>query len=248
MKSLGIIPARYASSRFPGKPLVEINGKPMIQRVYEQAKKASAINEVIVATDDERILKLVEGFGGNVILTSEHHKSGTDRCNEVVEKLKRENKDFEVVVNIQGDEPYINPEQINQVVSCFVDPKVNIATLAKRITSTEELFNNNINKVIFDKSNNAIYFSRFAIPFQQNVPTEKWLEKINYFKHVGIYSYRSVILSEITALKRSKLEISESLEQLRWLENGYKIRVMQTDFESIAVDTPEDLSKFLNIS
>lgn len=248
MKSLGIIPARYASSRFPGKPLVEINGKPMIQRVYEQAKKASAINEVIVATDDERILKLVEGFGGNVILTSEHHKSGTDRCNEVVEKLKRENKDFEVVVNIQGDEPYINPEQINQVVSCFVDPKVNIATLAKRITSTEELFNNNINKVIFDKSNNAIYFSRFAIPFQQNVPTEKWLEKINYFKHVGIYSYRSVILSEITALKRSKLEISESLEQLRWIENGYKIRVMQTDFESIAVDTPEDLSKFLNIS
>lgn len=248
MKALGIIPARYASSRFPGKPLVEINGKPMIQRVYEQAKKASAINQVIVATDDERILKFVEGFGGNVILTSEHHKSGTDRCNEVVEKLKSKNKDFEVIVNIQGDEPYINPEQINQVVSCFSDPNVKIATLAKQISSTDELFNNNINKVIFDKFNNAIYFSRFAIPFQQNVPAEKWLEKVNYFKHVGIYAYRSATLSEITSLKRSKLEISESLEQLRWLENGYKIRVMQTDFESIAVDTPEDLSKFLNIS
>lgn len=248
MKALGIIPARYASSRFPGKPLVEINGKPMIQRVYEQAKKASAINQVIVATDDERILKFVEGFGGNVILTSEHHKSGTDRCNEVVEKPKSKNKDFEVIVNIQGDEPYINPEQINQVVSCFSDPNVKIATLAKQISSTDELFNNNINKVIFDKFNNAIYFSRFAIPFQQNVPAEKWLEKVNYFKHVGIYAYRSATLSEITSLKRSKLEISESLEQLRWLENGYKIRVMQTDFESIAVDTPEDLSKFLNIS
>lgn len=248
MKALGIIPARYASSRFPGKPLVEINGKPMIQRVYEQAKKANSLNEVIVATDDERIIKFVEGFGGKVALTSENHKSGTDRCNEVMEKLQLKNKDFDVVVNIQGDEPYINPEQINQIVSCFTNPEVNIATLAKRILSPEELFNNNINKVVLDNSNNAIYFSRFAIPFQQNVPMEKWLEKVNYFKHVGIYAYRSTALGEITALKRSKLEVSESLEQLRWLENGYKIRVMETDFESIAVDTPEDLSKFLNIS
>ncbi len=248
MKVLGIIPARYASSRFPGKPLTDINGKSMIQRVYEQASKSGSLNKVIVATDDNRIKSVVEAFKGNVILTSENHKSGTDRCNEVVESLRLKNQIFDVVVNIQGDEPYINPNQITQEVSCFANLDVEIATLAKRITSTDELFNTNINKVIFDKSGNAIYFSRHAIPFQQNEPKENWLNKVDYFKHIGIYSYRSATLKKITALQRSKLEIAESLEQLRWLEDGYKIRVIETEYESIAVDTPEDLSKFLNIS
>jgi len=247
MKVLGIIPARYASSRFPGKPLVDIRGKSMIQRVYEQAIK-SGLNRVIVATDDERIKSAVESFHGNVIITSADHSSGTDRCKEVVEKLHAENQKFDIIVNIQGDEPYINPEQIKQVISCFSARDVEIATLAKRITSSGELFNNNINKVIFDKLNNAIYFSRFAIPFQQNEPTENWLEKADYYKHIGIYAYRSATLSKITDLERSKLEIAESLEQLRWIENGYKIRVMETEYESISVDTPNDLSNFLNIS
>ncbi len=248
MKVLGIIPARYASSRFPGKPLIEINGKSMIQRVYEQASKSDSLDKVIVATDDDRIKHAVEAFDGNVMLTSENHKSGTDRCNEVIESLSLENHFFDVVVNIQGDEPYINPTQINQVVSCFSDLGVEIATLAKRITTQEELFNSNINKVIIDKTKNAIYFSRHPIPFQQNEPQKNWLNKFDYFKHIGIYAYRTEILEKITKLQRSKLEIAESLEQLRWLENGYKIRVMETDYESIAVDTPEDLSKFLNIS
>jgi len=248
MKVLGIIPARYASSRFPGKPLTEINGKSMIQRVYEQASKSDSLNKVIVATDDDRIKNAVEAFNGDVVLTSENHKSGTDRCKEVIESLSLENQFFDVVVNVQGDEPYINPNQINQVVSCFADLDVEIATLAKRITAHDELFNSNINKVIFDKAKNAIYFSRHPIPFQQNEPTENWLNKFDYFKHIGIYAYRTEILKKITMLQRSNLEIAESLEQLRWLENGYKIRVMETDYESIAVDTPEDLSKFLNIS
>jgi len=248
MKVLGIIPARYASSRFPGKPLVDINGKSMIHRVYEQANKSGSLNKVIVATDDQRIKNAVEAFNGQVMLTSEKHSSGTDRCSEVVSSLHSKNQEFDIVVNIQGDEPYINPKQISQVVSCFSDPDVQIATLAKQITSTKELFSSNINKVIFDKSNDAIYFSRFAIPFQQNTPEEQWLEKFNYFKHIGIYAYRSETLNKITCLERTKLEIAESLEQLRWIENGYKIRVMETDYESIAVDTPDDLSKFLNIS
>jgi len=248
MKVLAIIPARYASSRFPGKPLIDINGKSMIQRVYEQASKSDSLNKVVVATDDDRIKSAVEAFNGNVMMTSENHKSGTDRCNEVVESLRLKNQSFNVIVNIQGDEPYINPEQINQVVSCFSSSEVEIATLAKRITLPEELFNNNINKVIFDKLNNAIYFSRHAIPFQQNEPKENWLNKVDYFKHIGIYAYRSETLEKITTLQRSKLEIAESLEQLRWLENGYKIRVMETEYESFAVDTLEDLSKFLNIS
>lgn len=248
MKVLGIIPARYASSRFPGKPLTVINGKSMIQRVYEQASKCDSLNKVIVATDDDRIKSAVEAFKGNVILTSENHKSGTDRCSEVVEFLGVENQIFDVVVNIQGDEPYINPQQISQVVSCFSNQDVEIATLAKRISSSDELFNTNINKVIFDKAGNAIYFSRHPIPFQQNKPKENWLDNLEYFKHIGIYAYRSKTLSEITALQQSKLEVAESLEQLRWLENGYKIRVVETEYESVAVDTPEDLSKFLNNS
>lgn len=248
MKVLGIIPARYASSRFPGKPLADINGKSMIQRVYEQSLKSTSVDEVIVATDDKRIVQAVLDFNGTSVLTAEDHPSGTDRCNEVVEKLKLENKVFDVVVNIQGDEPYINPEQISQVVSSFKNPEVNIATLAKKIDSSEELFSENINKVIFDLSGNAIYFSRNPIPFQRNFPKDQWLENHTYFKHIGIYAYRPETLKVITQLKQSKLELAESLEQLRWLENGYKIFVKDTGFESIAVDTPADLSKILNKS
>jgi 3-deoxy-manno-octulosonate cytidylyltransferase (CMP-KDO synthetase) len=248
MKVLGIIPARYASSRFPGKPLAIINGKSMIQRVYEQSLKAGVLNELIVATDDTRILNAVLDFQGSAILTSQDHQSGTDRCNEVVKKLEQKNKVFDVIVNIQGDEPYINPKQIEQLVGCFSNPEVNIATLVKTLNRHDDLWNENINKVIIDKLGNAIYFSRHPIPFQQNIPRENWVESFTYYKHIGIYAYRSKTLSEITKLERSNLEVAESLEQLRWLENGYKIQVKETDFESVAVDTPEDLSKFLNKS
>jgi len=248
MKVLGIIPARYASSRFPGKPLVDINGKPMIQRVYEQSLKSGVLSELVVATDDSRIMETVMDFKGVAILTSELHQSGTDRCNEVVGKLKQKNKVFDVIVNIQGDEPYINPKQIEQLVGCFSDSEVCIATLVKKLSRQDDLFNKNINKVIFDNSGNAIYFSRHPIPFQQNIPNEKWFESFTYYKHIGIYAYRPRTLGEITKLERSKLEVAESLEQLRWLENGYKIQVKETDFESVAIDTPEDLSKFLNKS
>lgn len=248
MKSLGIIPARYASTRFPGKPLTMIQGKPMIQRVYEQAQKASSLTEVYVATDDARIEKVVLGFGGKVKMTSTSHQSGTDRCAEVLESLEKEGKDFDIVVNIQGDEPTINPGQIDIVVESFEDPSVDISTLAKKIDTNEELFNSNVIKVIKNQLNNAIYFSRHPIPFQQNKDQSKWLEGFDYFKHIGIYAFRSGILKSVTNLDRSPLEISESLEQLRWIENGYAIRIEETNFESIAVDSPEDLSKFSNIS
>ena len=248
MKSLGIIPARYASTRFPGKPLAMIQGKPMIQRVYEQAQKALSLTEVYVATDDPLIEIVVHGFGGMVKMTSTTHQSGTDRCAEVLKQLEKNGEIFDIVVNIQGDEPTINPGQIDIVIESFEDTSVDISTLAKKIESEEELFNSNVIKVIKNQLNNAIYFSRHPIPFQQKKNHSKWLEEFDYFKHIGIYAFRSGILKTITKLKRSPLEISESLEQLRWIENGYSIHIEETNFESIAVDTPEDLSKFSNIS
>ena len=248
MKALGIIPARYASTRFPGKPLAMIQGKPMIRRVYEQAQKATSLSEVYVATDDERIVKAVLDFGGKVKMTSSEHQSGTDRCAEVLDLLEKEGNVFEIVVNIQGDEPIINPGQIDIVIESFKDASVDISTLAKKIETTDELFNPNVIKVVKDLFDNAIYFSRHPLPFQQNKVQSTWLEGFDYFKHIGIYAFRSEILKSVTQLKRSPLEISESLEQLRWLENGYAIRIEETGYESIAVDTPEDLSKFSNIS
>jgi 3-deoxy-manno-octulosonate cytidylyltransferase (CMP-KDO synthetase) len=246
MKIIGIIPSRYASTRFPGKPLVMIGNKPMIQRVYEQAIKSSSLNDVWVATDDSRIELAVTEFGGKVILTSDKHKSGTDRCIEVIEKLEAQNLSFDVVVNIQGDEPFIDPAAIDTLAGGFQNPQIQISTLAKKITNLSELFNSNINKLITDKHHNAIYFSRHPIPFVTNHEKDSWLQHFDFYKHIGIYAYRTEILKDITSLEISTLEKAESLEQLRWIENGYKIHVEFTDYESIAVDTPEDLLKIIN--
>ena len=248
MNFIGIIPARYSSSRFPGKPLVMINGKSMIQRVYEQAEKVDVLSDIIVATDDERIYNHVKNFNGKVMMTSPNHQSGTERCNEVIEYLKKSSpgKKSDIVINIQGDEPLIDPVQIKKVASCFTNKNIQIATLLKKISSNEELFNFNIVKSVFGKNNQAIYFSRQPIPFLIGKKNSEWLNFCNYYKHIGIYAYRADILKEITNLKPSPLEIAESLEQLRWLENGYKINIALTDIESYAVDSPEDLKKFIN--
>lgn len=233
MKILGIIPARYGSTRFPGKPLADIGGKSMLQRVYEQSLKCKALSKVIVATDDERIADNVKLFGGDVAITSASHQSGTDRCAEVVQQLK---SNFDTVINIQGDEPFIDPAQIELLASCFADSKTEIATLIKKLTREEDIRNPNIVKVISDYQNNAIYFSRAAIPYRRNPEAE-----IAYFKHIGIYGYRTETLLKITKLPQGSLEKAESLEQLRWVENGYKIQVKETETETLSIDTPDDL-------
>jgi 3-deoxy-manno-octulosonate cytidylyltransferase (CMP-KDO synthetase) len=240
MKIIGIIPARFASTRFPGKPLIDIGGKSMIQRVYQQAKKSGSLTDVVVATDDVRIEEHVKAFDGNVVMTSKTHQSGTDRCFEAIRNFSA---DADVVINIQGDEPFIFPEQIDLAVSCFNSDKVQIATLAKKITAAVDLFNVNVPKVILNKQMEAIYFSRHAIPYIRGKEQTEWLVDHTFYKHIGIYAYRTRILAEITALKQSSLELSESLEQLRWIENGYKIKVEITDFESVAIDVPDDLKK-----
>jgi 3-deoxy-manno-octulosonate cytidylyltransferase (CMP-KDO synthetase) len=243
MKTIGIIPARYASTRFPGKPLIDIGGKSMIQRVYEQAKKAKRLTDVVVATDDERIEAHVKAFGGNVVMTSEAHQSGTDRCFEAVQKY---GSTVDAVINIQGDEPFIQPEQIDLLASCFDTNEVSIATLVKKITTYDELFNVNTPKVLLDKNQDAIYFSRQTIPHVRGKETTQWLDYQVFYKHIGIYAYTLQALTEITQLKTSNLELAEGLEQLRWIENGYKIRTKQTDSENVAIDTPEDLKKLTN--
>ncbi|MEE1944081.1 3-deoxy-manno-octulosonate cytidylyltransferase [Pedobacter sp. KR3-3] len=240
MKILGIIPARYASTRFPGKPLVDINGKTMIQRVYEQASLAN-LAKVVVATDDERIAKEVERFGGQYVLTSSQHQSGTDRCAEVAQQLPG----FEVVINIQGDEPFIDPAQINLVASCFEEEKAELATLIKAIHTEEELFNANLPKVVTNAQGEAIYFSRNPIPFIRGAEKENWIKAHQFYKHIGIYGYRNATLLAITQLAPSSLELAESLEQLRWIENGYAIQTKITELETIAIDTPEDLQKIV---
>lgn len=240
MKFTAIIPARYASTRFPGKPLADIGGKTMIQRVCEQASQA--IDNVCVATDDRRILDEVRRFGGKAFMTSEAHRSGTDRVAEAFLKQADWSSDT-VVVNIQGDEPFIRPEQIRLLMRCFDRPDVQIATLVKPITSHEALFNPNHVKAVRDLNGRAIYFSRWPIPYQRNVPEALWHERHTYYKHIGIYAYRSDILRELTRLQPSSLETAESLEQNRWLENGYVIRTAVTDYEGLSVDTPEDLEK-----
>lgn len=242
MRSIGIIPARFASTRFPGKPLADINGKLMIQRVYEQAKKASALHHLVVATDDERIRDAVLGFGGEVAMTAPEHQSGTDRC---LEALEQQEQEFEIVVNIQGDEPFISPEQINLILSCFHQENTEIATLVKLISDEKELWNTNKPKVLMDEDDFAIYFSRQCIPYLREVEKEKWLEVFNFYKHIGMYAYRTHTLREICALKPSRLERAEGLEQLRWIESGYKIKTAITDEEALSVDIPEDLEQFL---
>lgn len=239
MKIVGIIPARYASTRFPGKPLVDIDGKSMIQRVYEQAKKAKSLSDVLVATDDIRIEDHVKSFNGNVIMTKESHTSGTDRCFETLQKY---GKPADIVINIQGDEPFIQPEQIDLLSSCFSE-NTQLATLVKKIDNVEDLFNNNIPKVIVNKLSNTQYFSRQAIPYIRDKKESEWLNTQTFYKHIGIYGYTVKALSEITQLSPSPLEQAEGLEQLRWIENGYTIKVKVTDIENIAIDIPEDLKK-----
>jgi len=241
MRFVGIIPARFASTRFPGKPLVDIGGKSMIQRVYEQVSKVLA--DVYVATDDQRIFDAVLAFGGKAIMTSDQHKSGTDRCYEAYSKLSG---NFDVVINVQGDEPFIQPEQIETLKDCFKSTETEIATLAKRFTEKdgfEALNNPNSPKLVVNKSDEAMYFSRSIIPFRRGAETVDWISLNTYLKHVGIYAYRADVLRQLTQLEQSPLEISESLEQLRWLENGFRIKVGYTDVETVGIDTPEDLEK-----
>ncbi len=238
MKSLGIIPARFASTRFPGKPLVDIGGKTMIQRVYEQALQSS-LTKVVVATDDDRIAEEVSRFGGEFVMTASTHQSGTDRCAEVVKSLPG----YDIVINIQGDEPFIDPNQINLVCDCFTDEKVELATLIKEIHTEDELFNPNIPKVVIGHEQQALYFSRHPIPYLRNAEKENWLTSHQFYKHIGIYGYKTVTLLAITQLQPSLLEVSESLEQLRWLENGYQIQTRLTTIETIAIDSPSDLLK-----
>ncbi len=242
MSVIGFIPSRFASTRFPGKPLVDISGKTMIQRVYEQAVKAELLDHVYVATDNQNIFDHVLDFGGSAIITSEEHKSGTDRCMEAVESLEDE---IDVVINIQGDEPFINPGQIDELVSCFSDDSVELATLIKKIVNWKDIFNENRPKVIIDENSNAIYFSRSPIPYQLAKKNEDWLNDHRYYKHIGMYGYRTKTLKKITSLEQSSLEIAESLEQLRWIQNGFAIRTAETTFESWSIDTPQDLDEIL---
>ncbi len=240
MKILGIIPARFASTRFPGKPLAMIGDKSMIERVYHQATSAKGLDAVIIATDDERIAAHVRSFGADVVMTSAKHPSGTDRCAEAILKYGYR---WDAVVNIQGDEPFIKPEQINLVVDCLSDESVQIATLVKVITEASDLTNPNNPKVILKENGDAIYFSRQALPYFKGIEVGEWLKHHTYYKHIGIYGYRTIILPQLTAMPQGKLEIAESLEQLRWLEFGINIRTKITEFETIAIDTPEDLER-----
>ena len=236
--AIGIIPARYASSRLPGKPLAMIRGKSMIQRVYEQAKKSESLSDVWVATDNYRIVDAVNAFGGKVVMTSESCLSGTDRCAEAFRNLSL---NTEIVVNIQGDEPFVQPEQIDQIVGLMKKTNADIGTLGSRIQNPEAIFNPNVVKLTKSSQGKALYFSRNPIPYVRGEDTSLWFEKAIFFRHLGMYSYRSALLPEIAGLSQSPLELAENLEQLRWLEAGYSIYIAETPFESIGIDTPEDL-------
>lgn len=241
MKFIGIIPARYASTRFPGKPLAQLGGQPVIQRVYEQV--AGVLDDALVATDDERIESVVRAFGGKVVMTGTHHKSGTDRCFEAYEKA---GGGADVVVNIQGDEPFIQPEQLRVVRACFDDEETQIATLVKPFTAADgwaALENPNSPKVVVDERMRALYFSRSVVPYLRNYDRSEWLSRHTFYKHIGLYAYRADVLRQITALPQSPLEVAESLEQLRWLQNGYTIKVGISRIETIGIDTPEDLQR-----
>lgn len=240
MKVLGVIPSRYGSSRFPGKPLIDIKGKSMIQRVYEGAKKSKLLNELVVATDDQRIVDEVNSFGGKVEITGAHHPSGTDRCAEIAEKFT----EYDVVINIQGDEPLVDPKQLDALLAVFKDEGVKIATLVSRNLSTEDLANPNRIKLVCNANQEALYFSRSAIPNQHHANVAA-LNAFPFYKHIGLYAYRLSTLKELTQLSPSLLEQVESLEQLRWMYYGYKIKVVETDIETPNIDTPEDLEKVL---
>lgn len=244
MKFIAVIPARYASTRFPGKPLAVLGGKTVIQRVYEQA--VSVLPEAYVATDDERIFQAVKAFGGRAVMTRADHKSGTDRIEEAVEKIAT---GADVIINIQGDEPFIQPSQIETLMQLFDDPATQIGTLGKRFETIDAMRNPNSPKIVTDRRGFALYFSRSVIPYIRGIEADEWLTHYPFLKHLGIYAYHREVLAEITRLPQSALEKAESLEQLRWLENGYRIRVGITDVETVGIDTPEDLARaeaFLN--
>ena len=241
LRFIAIIPARYASTRFPAKPLALLGGKPVIQRVYEQV--TGVISSAVVATDDERIADAVKAFGGKVVMTSPNHKSGTDRCWEAYQKLGEE---YDVVINVQGDEPFIAHSQLKAIMECFADENTDIATLVKPFSESDGLSaleNPNSPKVVLDSESRAIYFSRSVIPYLRGVEREQWLSSHTFYKHIGMYAFRSDVLGRITSLPQSTLELAESLEQLRWLENGYKIGVGISDVETVGIDTPEDLQR-----
>ncbi len=249
MKFIGIIPARYASSRFPGKALFVIEGKTMVQRVYEQAKKSTVLSDIYVATDDVSIENHVKKFGGKVVMTSSDLACGTDRCHDAFQIINNDNlySPKDVIINIQGDEPLINPEQINLVASCFKSDEVKIATLIKKLDNIDDLQNPNVMKVVCDNLKRAMYFSRSPIPYFRGLDQQQWIKKHNYFQHIGIYAYRSTILNELSKLPQSTLEKAESLEQLRWMQNGYSIYVEQTNYESHSVDILADVDKIIKI-
>lgn len=238
MKFIGIIPARYASTRFPGKPLVLLGGKPVIQHVYE--KVAAVLEAAYVATDDERIYDVVKSFGGQVVMTRTDHKSGTDRIEEAIEKIGGE---WDVVVNVQGDEPFVAKSQLDTICHCFDDPTTQIATLGKPFESMEAVQNPNSPKIVVDNMGFAMYFSRSVIPYVRGKEKSSWLIHYPFLKHLGIYAYRKDVLRQVTQLPQSSLEIAESLEQLRWLQNGFKIKVGTTDVETVGIDTPQDLER-----
>lgn len=238
MKFIAVIPARYASSRFPGKPLATLGGKMVIERVYEQV--SSVLDEVYVATDDERIYNAVVGFGGKAIMTSDKHKSGTDRIAEAVEKIESK---ADVVINIQGDEPFIHPDQIRTVMSLFDDNDTEIATLGKPFESMDAADNPNSPKIVVGQNGRALYFSRSVIPFVRGKEHTDWLKYYPFLKHIGLYAYRRETLMKITKFEQTPLELAESLEQLRWLEHGIAVKVGTTNCETIGIDTPEDLQR-----
>ena len=239
---MAIIPARYASTRFPGKPLALLGGKPVIQWVWENVSAMPELACAVVATDDERIAEAVKGFGGRAVMTASTHRSGTDRCGEVVRKLREEGQAFDVAINVQGDEPFVRQEQLRSLVDCFADGEVQIATLKTAIHSTAELMSPNNVKVVCDLRGRALYFSRQPLPHVRGVEPEQWMEHHPYFKHVGIYAFRTETLEALVRLQQSPLELCESLEQLRWLENGYEIQVKETAVANIGIDTPADMA------
>lgn len=238
MKFMAIIPARYASTRFPGKPLAILGGKTVIQRVYEQV--STVLDEVYVATDDERIFQAVKAFGGQAVMTRTDHKSGTDRIEEAADKI---GSAADVIINVQGDEPFIQPSQIATLMQLFETPETQIGTLGKPFESLEAVDNPNSPKIVTDNRGFALYFSRSVIPYVRGVDHQDWFGQYPFLKHLGIYAYRREVLREVTALPQSSLEKAESLEQLRWLQNGYRIRVGLTDVETVGIDTPEDLKR-----
>ena len=239
MKIAAVIPARYASTRFPGKPLAMLGDKTMIQRVYERVSSVSQISRVIVATDDKRIFEHVHSFGGQAVMTNRQHPSGTDRVAEVAVGLV----DTDIIVNVQGDEPFVDPKQIEELIAPFAREEVNITTLAHRIDNEADLFSPNVVKVVTDNHQRALYFSRQAIPFLRDVPLGQWLSTRNHYQHLGLYAYRRTTLLELTKLEQSSLETSESLEQLRWLAAGHSIHLGYTNIRTIGIDTPQDLER-----